>query len=121
MLKNDFLNTRRTTFDAYEFQEHCCGSWEESHTDCGYYQMLENKAAYADNQRLGGNAFRIIKRRLKKADHSAGQLASMERDEMKAKIIFLRKRIEANPDSVSRNRNRTWQIEQATKRLASLN
>ena len=121
MLKNDFLNTRRSTFDAYEFQEHCSGQWEEVHTDCGYYQMLENKAAYIDNQQRGGNPFRIIKRRLKKAEHSASQLASMERDEMKAKIIFLRKRIEANPDSVSRNRNRTWQIEQATKRLASLN
>jgi len=121
MLGNDFMNTKRKTFDVWELQEYVQGcGWEESHTDTGYYQMLGNKAAYEDNQRRGGNAFKYIKRRLKKADHSPDQLNQMEREELKAKIEYLTKRIFLRPDSVTRNRSRRWQIEQAQKRLKVL-
>jgi hypothetical protein len=117
MLHNPFMNNRRTTFDGYEFQEHGFHGWEESHTDVGYYTMLANKKAYAN----AGVACRIIKRRLKKADYDAEQLARFETEELNAKIAFLRDRIKANPDSTMRNKNRTFQIGQAERRIAAIN
>ena len=121
MIDNAFNNTRRKTLDGYEFQEYVEGvGWEYSHTDIGYFVMLENKAAYADNQRLGGNPFRIIKRRLPKADHSLDAIERMEASDIKAKIERLQRLIDTRPDS-NRNENRQWQIDQARRRLAVLN
>ena len=109
----------RSTIDGYEFQEYCCGSWEYSHTDIGYYTMLENKREYADNQRRGGNPFRIIKRRLKKSEETTASLNRFEVADLKAKIRVLTKGIENNPDTL-RSKNRKWRIEQAEKRIEKL-
>ena len=112
-----FNDPKRTTIDGYEFQEYVAGcGWEYSHTDIGYNVMLENKAAYADNQRLGGNSFRIIKRRLKKSEHTDGQLKMMEIADCKAKIARLEKRIAAKPES-KRNKSHQFWIDQAQRRI----
>lgn len=116
-----FNSPTRTTIDGYEFQEHVAGcGWEYSHTDIGYNVMLENKRAYADNQRLGGNPFRIIKRRIKKSEHSTDAINRMEIADCKAKIERLKRRIAAKPDS-NRNKSHKFWIERATARIAALN
>lgn len=109
MFDNPFMNNRRTTIDGYEFQELCGGTWEYSHTDVGYYTMLANKAAYRDNQRLGGSPFRILKRRIKKSDYDANQLRRLEISELNAKVRWL---LNKPPTA-----NRRFRIEQAQRRL----
>lgn len=116
-----FTNERRTTLDGYEFQEHVAGcGWQYSHTDIGYNVMLENKRAYQDNQALGGNPFRIVKRRIQKSEHSTEAINRMEAADLKAKIERLQRRIVAKPDS-KRNKSRQFWIEHAQRRLTVIN
>ena len=115
-----FNNPSRSTIDGYEFQEHVAGcGWNYSHTDIGYYVMLENIDAYNDNQRLGGNPFRIIKRRLKKSDETPESLKRYEISDLKAKIVRLTKRIAKFPESVRVKSHKFW-IERAETRIALL-
>ena len=114
-----FTNARRTTIDGYEFQEHVAGCWQYSHTDTGYYEMLTNKAAYNDNQALGGNPFRIIKRRIQKSDYTADGLKGLERADLKAKVEYLTKRIAKRPES-KRNKSHKFWIEREQKRIKVL-
>ena len=72
----------RTTIDAWELQVNYGDGWEEEITEYGRYLYLENARAYRENCQYPQ---RWIKRRPKKSEFTANQLAGFAEAERKAR------------------------------------